>query len=159
MNEPKGEGRELQLTNFHVRSIWNNYCQGDFFLGYFSPISNMIEKTRLSWIGLSFLLTTTVGDHNFSHNNEQIEHRMTDKIQARSSDPWPGLLIVKEYFWPRKQFLRGLNSGFFSATFPGILPLFWGFCQVSGDFVDDIQTFELIKYMTKFHRFKTEYQI
>merc|ERR1739848_907725 len=53
-----------------------------------SPISNMIEKTRLSWIGLSFLLTTTVGDHHFSHN-EQIEHRMADKLQARSSDPWP----------------------------------------------------------------------
>ena len=43
-------------------------------------------------------------------------------------------------FWPRKQFLRGLNSGFFSATFPGILPLFWGFCHFSGDFVDDILT-------------------
>ena len=53
----------------------------------------MIEKTRLSWIGLSFLLTTTVGDHHFSHN-EQIEHRMADKLQARSSDPWPGLLLI-----------------------------------------------------------------
>ena len=43
-------------------------------------------------------------------------------------------------FWPRKQFLRGLNSGFSSATFPGILPLFWRFCHFSGDFVDDILT-------------------
>ena len=58
----------------------------------------MIEKTRLSWIGLSFLLTTTVGDHHFSHN-EQIEHRMADKLQARSSDPWPGLLLIKEDFF------------------------------------------------------------
>ena len=58
----------------------------------------MIEKTRLSWIGLSFLLTTTVGDHHFSHN-EQIEHRMADQLQARSSDPWPGLLLIKEDFF------------------------------------------------------------